>query len=242
MISIHFIVHESFEAPGAYETWAKDREYGISYSQLYLGDSLPQSINSIDLLIVLGGPQNPSTTTDECPYFNAAAEKELILRCVNAGKAVVGVCLGAQLVGESLGASWEKSPEKEIGNFPIMLTKAGEMNEKFMQFGSSLLVGHWHSGMPGLTLGAKIIAWSSGCPRQIVEYTSLVYGFQCHLEFNDEVIEALIQASNDELPTLKQHRFVQQPEDLRMNNYEQMNQKLFIFLDHLIDSYLAAQY
>ncbi|KAM0549848.1 hypothetical protein ACHAPJ_009290 [Fusarium lateritium] len=241
MISVHFIVHESFEAPGAYATWAKDRGYTTTYTRLYLGESLPTVVDRIDLLIVLGGPQSPSTTKDECPHFDAAAEKELIANCINAGKAVVGICLGAQLVGQALGAPWHKSPEKEIGNFPIALTEDGKVNKKFKHFGTSLQVGHWHNDMPGLTANAKIIASSEGCPRQIIEYTDLVYGFQCHMEFNEEVIEALIEAAEDELLSLAQHRFVQQPQALRSNHYADMNQKLFIFLDKLMDSYRESQ-
>ncbi|KAJ4252011.1 hypothetical protein NW762_011312 [Fusarium torreyae] len=241
MISVHFIVHESFEAPGAYVTWAKDRGYASTYTRLYLGEPLPTSVDLIDLLIVLGGPQSPSTTKHECPHFDAGAEKDLISKCINAGKAVVGICLGAQLVGQALGAPWHKSPEKEIGNFPITLTEVGKSNEKFKHFGSVLQVGHWHNDMPGLTANAKIIASSEGCPRQIVEYTELVYAFQCHMEFNEEVIEALIEATKGELPALVQHRFVQQPQALRANHYADMNRKLFGFLDRLVDSYRKSQ-
>ncbi len=28
----------------------------------------------------------------------------MIVRCISAGKAIIGVCLGAQLIGEALGA------------------------------------------------------------------------------------------------------------------------------------------
>ncbi|KAI9159140.1 putative glutamine amidotransferase-like protein YfeJ [Paramyrothecium foliicola] len=216
---VHFIVHESFEAPGAYRIWAETRGYITTYSRLYLGEFLPLTTDSIDVL----------------------AEKKFILGCIDAGKAVVGICLGAQLVGGALGASWDKSPEKEIGNFPITLTPAGKSNKKFEHFGSTLQVGHWHNDMPGLTATAKVIASSAGCPRQIVEYTELVYGFQCHMEFTSEVIEALIEETNDELPTLKDHKFVQQPPVLRTNNYVEMNQKLLVFLDGLVDSYVAVR-
>jgi len=59
-------------------------------------------LDDIELLIVTGGAQSPATTTAECPHFNAAAEKAFIAQCVNAGKAVVGVYLGAQLIGKAL--------------------------------------------------------------------------------------------------------------------------------------------
>jgi GMP synthase - Glutamine amidotransferase domain len=52
----------------------------------------------------------------------------LIAECARAQKAVLGVCLGSQLIGEALGAKFGHSPEKEIGKFPIMLTEEGLVN------------------------------------------------------------------------------------------------------------------
>lgn len=161
----------------------------------------------------------------------------LIAECVRAQKAVLGVCLGSQLIGEALGAKFGHSPEKEIGKFPIMLTEEGLVNRKFSHFGHSLEVGHWHNDMPGLTPDAKILAYSEGCPRQIVEYSNLVYGFQCHMEFTPEVVELLIQAAEQELPLLAGHRFVQQPEILREHDFRDMNHKLCLFLDGLMLDY-----
>lgn len=238
---IHFIVHESFEAPGAYATWAQSRGHNITYSRVYQGELLPESAKEIDFLIVMGGPQSPATTRAECPHFDAAAEISLITKCITANCAVLGVCLGSQLIGEALGASFDHSPEKEIGKFPIHLTHDGLANEKFAHFGDSLDVGHWHNDMPGLTPEAKIIAYSQGCPRQIVEYSKRIYGFQCHMEFNKEVIELLIANADPTLETLSQHRFVQQAEALRQNDYSDMNAKLFVFLDKLAEEYKAAQ-
>lgn len=241
-MKIHFVVHESFEAPGAYDTWVRQRGFEAHYSHAYANEPLPQSAKDIDLLVVLGGPQSPSTTKDECPYFDAAAECALIGKCVTSGKAVVGVCLGSQLIGEALGARYENSPEKEIGTFPITLTAPGKVNPKFADFGDTLDVGHWHNDMPGLTENATVIAYSKGCPRQIVEYGNLVYGFQCHMEFTSEVVELLIAASEAELKTLTGYRFVQQPETLRANDYDAMNQKLFRFLDRLVEAYRASSH
>jgi GMP synthase (glutamine-hydrolysing) len=96
--------------------------------------------------------------------------------------------------------------------------------------------------MPGLTATAKVIAWSEGCPRQIIEYGELAYGFQCHMEFTPDVIALLIAASAQELATLTHHRFVQQPDALRANDYAAMNQKLFGFLDKLMEAYAANRH
>lgn len=234
---MHFVMHESFEAPGAFETWASSRGYSTGYSRVYARGALPMSVDGIDLLVVMGGPQSPSTTTAECPHFDAVAERTLIGKAVSAGKAVVGVCLGAQLIGEALGVPYEHSPHKEIGKFPISLTEEGLGNDKFGHFGRSLEVGHWHSDMPGLTPDATLIAYSEGCPRQIIEYSKLVYGFQCHMEFTHDVVELLIAHSEGELATLVGYKYVQQPDALRQNDYLEMNETLFVFLDKLVREY-----
>lgn len=238
-MKVHFVMHEAFEAPGAFEDWVSARGYQASYSRVYQQDALPATAESFDLLVVLGGPQDPATTMEQCPHFNALAERELINKAISAQRAVVGVCLGSQLIGEALGAGFNHSPEKEIGKFPIHLTEEGLANPKFSHFGQTLDVGHWHNDMPGLTEQAKVIAYSEGCPRQIIEYSRLVYGFQCHMELTRDVVELLIKASEAEWVTLMDRRFVQQPSALRANDYREMNQKLFVFLDRLVADYSA---
>ena len=200
---------------------------------------MTEIIGKIDFRVERIARQSPSTTTAECPHFDAAAEKTLIATAISAGKAVVGVCLGAQLIGEALGVPCEHSPKKEIGKFPIILTEAGLGHDKFARLGRSLEVGHWHSDMPGLTPEAMVIAYSEGCPRQIIEYSTLVYGLQCHMEFNPEVVELLIAHSEEELASLADHRYVQQPTALRQNDYLLMNEMLFGFLDKLVQEYQA---
>lgn len=231
---IHFIIHEHFEAPGAYDIWGKNRGCSMSYSRVYQGDPLPEDLQSTDLLIIMGGPQSPATTLQECPWFDAQAEMRLIGRAIEAGKTVIGVCLGSQLIGEALGAAFCHSPEKEIGKFPVRLTDAGKANPLFEDFGHELNVGHWHNDMPGLTPQAKVLAYSEGCPRQIVQYGERVYGFQCHMELTPEVVELLIEHSQNDLRRAAEFRFVETAEKLRSHDYQEMNQVLFSFLDKLV--------
>ncbi|GAA3737415.1 GMP synthase [Flavobacterium ginsengisoli] len=236
-MNIHFIQHETYEAPGAYLNWAESRNHKITFSKVYKNEALPDSADFIDMLIVMGGPQSPNMTLKECRYFNAEAEIALIRKCISLGKAVVGVCLGSQLISEALGANFGHSPEKEIGVFPITLTKEGLIDDKINHFGTTLNVGHWHNDMPGLTKESKVLAFSEGCPVQIISYSDLVYGFQCHMELTTKVVSLLIESETDLLAKSKKYPFVQNPEEILSHDYTEMNEKLFVFLDKLTAAY-----
>lgn len=86
------------------------------------------------------------------------------------------------------------------------------------------------------------MATSTGCPRQIVAYSNLVYGFQCHIEFNPEVIELLIAEEENILSNNVTHKYVQKPDEIRSYNYTEMNSKLFQFLDKLVTEYSNKEY
>ena len=168
-------------------------------------------------------------------YFDANAEKVLIRNCVKAGKIVVGVCLGAQLLGEALGAEYSHSPEREIGPVEAWLTDAGKADPFFASFPDVFLAGEWHNDMPGLTEDCVIIAESEGCPRQIVRYGKYVYGLQTHMEFTHDIIAAGIEDAGGSLNA--DGRFVQTVEELLDFDYAEMNALLSSFLDAMSKEY-----
>lgn len=232
-MKVHLVVHESYEGPGAFAAWAGDRGYQASFSRVYLGESLPPTAAGIDLLVVLGGPQSTSTTVSECRYFDSAAEQALIYDAMSAGAMVVGVCLGAQLIGVCLGADSEPAEEAEIGVYPIGLTAEGAADPRLAGFAPKLDVGHWHRDMPGLTAGARVLACSGGCSRQIIRYGEFAYGFQCHPELTRESVTALIDNSAGELAALGGRPYVQDAAEILGRAFGPMNAALFTFLDRL---------
>lgn len=235
-MTLHIIMHESFEAPGAIERWAQTRGHAISYTRLYQGDAFPQAHN-YDFLIIMGGPQSPATTTQECPHFDSKKEQQFIKSAIDQNKIVLGVCLGAQMIGEALGAPFDHSPNREIGVFDVTLTDAGKQDPIFKTFPATFPVGHWHGDMPGLTKASQVLATSKGCPRQIVRYSPRVYGFQCHFEFTPEAIEGMIQNCGHELDASKNLPYIQNAQQLRDNTYARMNKLLFQFLDYMESHY-----
>jgi GMP synthase (glutamine-hydrolysing) len=235
-MKLHFVLHESFESPAAIEDWAKKRDHDITYTRLYKGDLFPNSCD-FDFLVVMGGPQSPATTIEECSYFDSKKEILFIKKAINENKIILGVCLGAQLIGEALGAKFKHSPNKEIGVFPINLTEDGKRDAIISTFPDSLKVGHWHGDMPGLTTESKILAVSAGCPRQIVCYAPKIYGFQCHFEFTPESIEEMIKNSTQELEDYKNLPYIETVEQLKSHDYKEMNNLLFNFLDKVSNQY-----
>lgn len=234
-MNIHFILHETFEVPGAYLKWAQERGHNVTSTKVYEEEKLPETVDGIDFLIVMGGPQSPDENRQAFPYYDPKAEIALIQKAIDADIYIVGVCLGAQLLSVAYGGKYEHSPEREIGVFPINLTEAGLADDHIKDFGSTLDTGHWHGDMPGLSDNAVVMATSKGCPRQIVRFSPKHYAFQAHLEFDPEAVDLLIAADGEE--HLRQQNqelpFVQTPEQLRANDYSQMNKKLFAFLDSL---------
>jgi GMP synthase (glutamine-hydrolysing) len=231
-MNIHIIMHESFESPAAIELWANKKGHDITYTRLYEGNTFPEACD-FDFLVIMGGPQSPSTSIEECPHFDAQKEIAFIRKAIDQDKILLGVCLGSQFIGEALDATFDHSPNREIGLFSITLTEEGRQDQIFSAFPEKFMVGHWHGDMPGLTSESKVLATSEGCPRQIVRYSPKIYGFQCHFEFTPEAIEAMIENNADELEKYKGIPYVETAEELRGHDFSEMNGLLFNFLDKI---------
>ena len=232
---VHFVLHETFEVPGAYLKWAQERGHQVTMTKVYELEALPETVDEIDFLIVMGGPQSPDEDRATFPYYDPQAEIELIQKAMKADRYIVGVCLGAQLLSVAYGAEYEHSPEREIGVYPVDLTLEGLADPHVALFGASFDSGHWHGDMPGLTEDAVVLATSQGCPRQIIRFSPKHYAFQAHLEFDPDAVnlliaadgEAVLEAQSQTLP------FVEKPEVIRAYDYHEMNAKLYAFLDSL---------
>ena len=177
-MNIHFILHETFEVPGAYLKWAQDRGHNITSTKVYEEEILPETVVGIDFLIVMGGPQSPDEDRQAFPYYDPEAEIAFMQKAIAADIYIVGVCLGAQLLSVAYGGKYEHSPEREIGVFPVTLTEAGLADEHVKGFGKTLNTGHWHGDMPGLPDNSVVLATSQGCPRQIVRFSPKHYAFR----------------------------------------------------------------
>jgi GMP synthase (glutamine-hydrolysing) len=226
-MNILCVTHADFETPGTIQHWAADRGHRFTIARPYRGEALPGA-DSFDILIVMGGPQSPLRLT-QFPYLSS--EIALIKTVLATDKPVLGFCLGAQLIGEALGATTARSPEKELGVYPIILTAEGRSDPLLASLPPAFPVIHWHNDMPGLTEGATVLATSAGCPRQIVRYKANAYGFQCHLEITLEGIRTMIAAVPEDL---RPSTFTQSRDDLLRNDYAAINATMTVLLDRFL--------
>lgn len=228
-MNIHAIIHAPFEKLGAIESWIKDKGYHLTSTHIYKGEKLPE-VSTFDFLIIMGGPQSP-TQFDKYPYLRD--EVNLTKQAIQNNKAILGVCLGAQIIGESYGAVTERSPNKEVGVFPLKLTAEGKTDPIFKTFPETFEVMHWHNDMPGIPNTAVLLASSQGCPRQAIRYSDRVYGLQCHMEMTVDLIQGMVEhCSND----LKPSQYTQLSETMLAANHDSINKKMRHILDCLAAS------
>ncbi len=194
-MKVHYLQHVPFEGLGSIESFLSSRNHSISATQLYLQAELPD-INDFDWLIVMGGPMG---VNDESSYSWLNQEKEFIKEAIDAGKIVLGICLGAQLIASVLGAKVIKNNDKEIGWFQIK--RADELKNTILSSSipEQTEVFHWHGETFELPIGAIPIASSQACKNQGFIINNQVVGFQFHLETTTQSAGEIIKNCQHEL-------------------------------------------
>lgn len=183
---IHYLKHVAFEGLGSMESIFIEQGCKLSRTCMYEDQSLP-SIHDIDALIVMGGPMG---VNDENDYPWLTLEKEFIESVIKRDIPVIGVCLGAQLIANVLGAQVTKNAHKEIGWFPVNQTEMfsdDRLNKLPDQFDAL----HWHSDTFEIPDGASNLFSSEACTNQGFTYGSATLGMQFHLEMLPSTVEAI---------------------------------------------------
>lgn len=194
-MKVHYLQHVPFEGLGSIECELKKKCHRLTSTKLY-NEKITASLKDIDWLIVMGGPMG---IYDEKTYPWLIEEKQFIKEAVSAGKIVLGICLGAQLIADVLGAKVYKNKYREIGWFPLTVTpETGNtiLSKVFLQ---QVEAFHWHGDTFDIPKGAVAIAESNACKNQGFIFDNRVLALQFHLETTPESATALIKHCGDEL-------------------------------------------
>jgi GMP synthase (glutamine-hydrolysing) len=225
---IHYFQHVPYEGLGNIEGWIKSKKYSLSATRFYTADPLPQ-LAEIDLLIIMGGPMG---AYDDKKYPWLTAEKQFIQESINAGKKVLGICLGAQLIAMVLGAKVYPHIHKEIGWFPLKVTEEGMESKVFNDFPNEFLAFHWHADTFSFPRGAARLAETVACRNQAFSYGDKVIGLQFHLDAKRENIEQWIGNGAAEL---EKEQYIQTSEQMLApeDEFEKIQEYMYKILDYL---------
>lgn len=181
------IRHVNFENLGILGSLLSLRGYQIDYYDAGRDDIRAIDNEEIDLLVVLGGPISAAqhfAGQQHYPFLND--ELALVTQRLQQKRPTLGICLGAQVMAQALGADVISLGVKEIGFEP--LTLAENEDSVLAPLGTTPVL-HWHGDMFMVPEGATCLAGTEVCPNQAFEYQDFALGLQFHLEADHHDLE-----------------------------------------------------
>jgi len=231
-MNIHYFQHVPFEGLGSIEPWALKHRHEITCSRLYLGDKLPP-VDRIDWLIIMGGPMS---VNDESEYPWLVKEMKFVSHAIEAGRTILGVCLGAQLLAKVMGADIYPNTHKEIGWFPVEKAEIATEKSVGIVMADAVTVFHWHGETFDLPSGAVHLARSEACENQAFVYGDRIIGLQYHLETTKKSAEQLIKNCSHEIVEAK---YIQTEKEILsdQSRFDKINSEMERILDYLQSSF-----
>ena len=193
------IRHIAFEDLGIFEPMFEQWGYRIEYVDAPTCDLTRVDVIGPDLLVLLGGPVS---VYDEAIYPFLTHELALTRQRLESGRALLGICLGAQMIAHACGARVYSGPAKEIGWAPVTLTDAGS-DSALAPLGEGEPVLHWHGDTFDLPEGAICLASTNIYQQQAFSIGTQVLGLQFHLEVSSASLESWLVGHAVELAVAK---------------------------------------
>ena len=202
MTSLLVIQHVPHERLGTFEPAFREAGCALRMLNTYDAKAVWPRATDVDGIVSMGGPQSAYEQTKH-PYLSR--EITLLRAALKAGKPILGVCLGAQLLAAALGAAVTKNSQREIGWYPLMREQGADGDALFAPFESTETVFQWHGDTFALPKGAVRLASSPLCQEQAFRHGESAYGLQFHVEVTEPIVRAWIQtpANRAELAALQ---------------------------------------
>jgi len=182
---ILIVKHIGIEGPGSLGEFFNNTSWQVSIVEIGAGEKLPDSLQGLQALIVLGGPMN---VYEEAQYPFLKEEDTFLREAIKRKIPVLGICLGAQLLAKACGAAVTQNPEKEIGWYRLRLTDKGRQDPFFEGLPERFSVFQWHEDTFEVPAGAALLAEGDTCHNQAFRFGENAYGLQFHIEVTPEMI------------------------------------------------------
>jgi GMP synthase (glutamine-hydrolysing) len=176
------------EGPGTIEEYLRQEAIAFSIVDLHKGQETP-ALDAFTHLVVMGGPM-AVYEMDLHPFLKR--EAKIIEQAISAGRSVLGICLGAQMIAHVLGARVYAGGAREIGWYRVALT-AGGMKDRLMaglavDGANSAEVFQWHGDTFDLPNRSLLLASSALFPNQAFRHQDKVYALQFHIEVTPAIV------------------------------------------------------
>ncbi|MFZ5733844.1 MAG: glutamine amidotransferase [Pseudomonadota bacterium] len=166
------VLHQETSTPGRIGNALRAMGYPLDIRRPRFGDPLPETFARHSGAVIFGGPQSANDPDDFIKREIAWTEAAL-----GEGRPFLGICLGAQMLAKSLGAtvSRHRQGREEIGYYPIRPTAAGRAL-------CGEWPGHvyqWHCEGFNLPSGCELLAEGDDFPVQAIRCGN-AFGLQFH--------------------------------------------------------------
>jgi len=179
------------------ETFAA-RGVEVDMCRLDLGESLPDaSHDAWDGLVMMGGAQHAE---DDAGHPYLAPSATLARAFHDAGKPVLGVCLGSQVLARALDARVRKQGWTELGFTELVPTAAAREDPLLAGIGPTALL-QYHEDTFDLPQGAVRLLQGDRCANQAFR-AGASYGFQCHFECSTRLWQEWLASMSETLRAL----------------------------------------
>jgi GMP synthase-like glutamine amidotransferase len=230
---IVYLQHEEFEDPAYLLSWARKRGHAVRGIRVYEGEPFPE-LDEFNFLWIMGGAMGVHDTA-AFPWLGA--EKDFIRRTVDSGKRVLGICLGAQLLADVLGALVFPNPHQEIGWFSVRFRPEARTMPGFGDVAGSFTAFHWHRDTFDVPPNAVLLAGSEACANQgFAAAEGRVLALQFHPEATIESVRRIADACGN---GLNDAPFVQNRHDILVGaGFHARNGNRW--LDGVLDGWIAS--
>lgn len=185
------------EGFGLYERLLRGRAVSCRVVHAYRDEQFP-ALSTFDAVVVGGTPVSAYSVSS---HLFLQAEEAFLREVVSVQKPCLGICCGAQLLAQVLGAKVSRNATMEIGTYVVSVTEEGVSDLALLGFPASFPVFQWHGDTFGVPAGADLLVKGDDCRNQMFRKGSVV-GVQFHLEVGAEEVETWCRAYPDELARL----------------------------------------
>ncbi|MBA3447419.1 MAG: GMP synthase [Pseudaminobacter sp.] len=157
----------------------------IDIRNAHLGDALPRSADQHDAIVVLGGGQN-ALADEQYPYIPALLD--LMRDFSGRDRAVLGICLGSQLLARAFGGQNHIGAASEFGWHRVSLSDEAANDAVLAALPRDFPTFQWHDDTFSLPPGAVRLASNAAVANQAFRIGRATYGFQFHFEADRRLV------------------------------------------------------